>query len=114
MPDQTTINEVKMPDQTTINEESKQLQTIPNEKTNVFKEFTYNLTEPEKEILQVLLQKENVESKMFQIAQNQNEMLEVMVSNINDKALETIGDTIIESDMASIYEDYENEIKQVL
>ena len=114
MPDQTTINEVKMPDQTTINEESKQLQTIPNEKTNVFKEFTYNLTDPEKEILQVLLQKENVESKMFQIAQNQNEMLEVMVSNINDKALETIGDTIIESDMASIYEDYENEIKQVL
>lgn len=113
-PIQTTTNEVKMPDQTTINEESKRLQTIPNEKTNVFKEFTYNLTEPEKEILQVLLQKENVESKMFQIAQNQNEMLEVMVSNINDKALETIGDTIIESDMASIYEDYENEIKQVL
>ena len=114
MPDQTTINEESKQFQTTINDESKQSQTIPNEKTNVFKEFTYNLTEPEKEILQVLLQKENVENKMFQIAQNQNEMLEVMVSNINDKALDTIGDTIIESDMASIYEDYENEIKQVL
>ncbi len=51
---------------------------------------------------------------MLEIAQSQNEMLEVMVSNINDKALETIGDTVIESDMVSIYEDYENEIKQVL
>ena len=97
-----------------INDELVTAQTISNEETNVFKKFTYNLTEPEKEILQVLLQKENVENKMFQIAQNQNEMLEVMVSNINDKALDTIGDTIIESDMASIYEDYENEIKQVL
>ena len=136
VPTQTTINEEKMPAQAIVNEESKQFQTtineklkqsqtIPNEEfipanteksedSNVFKEFTYNLTEPEKEILQVLLQKENVENKMFQIAQNQNEMLEVMVSNINDKALDTIGDTIIESDMASIYEDYENEIKQVL
>ena len=122
MQTQTTINEESKQFQTTINDESKQSQTIPNEEfipanteksedSNVFKEFTYNLTEPEKEILQVLLQKENVENKMFQIAQNQNEMLEVMVSNINDKALETIGDTIIESDMSSIYEDYENEIK---
>ena len=41
-------------------------------------------------------------------------MLEVMISNINDKALETIGDTVIESDMTSIYEDYEKEIKQSL
>ena len=122
---QTTTNEEKMPAQAIVNEESMQTQTIPNEElipvntekseeSNVFKEFTYNLTEPEKEILHILLQKENVENKMFQIAQNHNEMLEVMVSNINDKALDTIGDTIIESDMASIYEDYENEIKQVL
>ena len=42
------------------------------------------------------------------------EQLEVMISNIDDKALETIGDTVIESDMTSIYEDYEKEIKQTL
>ena len=48
----------------------------------------------------------------MQIAQSHNEMLEVMISNINDKALETIGDTVIESDISSIYEDYEEEIKK--
>ena len=51
---------------------------------------------------------------MLQVAQKQNQMIEVMVSNINDKALENIGDTIIGADMNEIYEDYENEIKQVL
>jgi len=85
-----------------------------DENTNMFKVFACDLTQSEKEIIQVLLEKQDVENKMLQIAQTQNEMLEVMVSNINDKALETIGDTIIESDMSSIYDDYANEIKQVI
>ena len=81
---------------------------------NVFKKFAYNLNTNEKEIINVLLEKEDVENKIMEIAQKQNEMIEVLISNINDKALETIGDTIIESNMSSIYEDYEDEIKQVL
>lgn len=85
-----------------------------NTNENIFKKFVYNLTDTEKNIVQILLKKQDVENNMLQIAQAHNEMLEVMVSNINDKALETIGDTIIESNMTSIYEDYENEIKQVL
>ena len=79
---------------------------------NVFKKFAYNLNPEEKEIINVLLEKQDVENKIMQIAQSHNEMLEVMISNINDKALETIGDTVIESDMSSIYEDYEEEIKK--
>ena len=79
---------------------------------NVFKKFAYNLNPEEKEIINVLLEKQDVESKIMQIAQSHNEMLEVIISNINDKALETIGDTVIESDMSSIYEDYEEEIKK--
>ena len=81
---------------------------------NVFKKFVYNLTPTEKEIMNVLLEKEDIENKIMKIAQSQNEMIEVMISNINDKALETIGDTLIEFTMSSIYEDYEDEIKQVL
>lgn len=81
---------------------------------NVFKKFAYNLTQKEKEIMNVLLEKENVENRIMKIAQSQNEMIEVMISNINDKALETIGDTLIEANMSAIYEDYEDEIKQVL
>ena len=79
---------------------------------NVFKKFAYNLNPEEKEIINVLLEKQDVENKIMQIAQSHNEMLEVIISNINDKALETIGDTVIESDMSSIYEDYEEEIKK--
>ena len=81
---------------------------------NVFKKFAYNLNPEEKEIINTLLEKQDVENKIMQIAQRQNEMLEVIISNINDKALETIGDTVIESNMSSIYEDYEEEIKQAL
>ena len=81
---------------------------------NVFKKFAYNLNPEEKEIINVLLEKQDVENKIMQIAQSHNEMLEVIISNINDKALETIGDTVIESNMSSIYEDYEEEIKQAL
>ena len=79
---------------------------------NVFKKFAYNLNPEEKEIINVLLEKQDVENKIMQIAQSHNEMLEVIISNINDKSLETIGDTVIESDMSSIYEDYEEEIKE--
>lgn len=91
-----------------------QIQEEVNINENIFKTFICDLNIAEKEMIQILLQKQDVENKMLQIAQKQNEMLEVMVSNINDKALETIGDTIIEADMTSIYEDYEKEIKQVL
>lgn len=85
-----------------------------NTQDNVFRQFAYDLNTKEKEIINTILKKQDVQSKITQIAQRENEMLEVMISNINDKALETIGDTIIESDMTSIYEDYENELKQVL
>lgn len=112
------IEEQPIEEKIEIKEVAKTIIEIPQREedtnTHVFKTFVYNLTQTEKEMIQVLLQKQDVENKILQIAQKQNEMLEVMVSNINDKALEMIGDTIIESDMTAIYEDYENEIKQVL
>ena len=88
--------------------------TEENEEENVFKIFTSQLNQKEKEIVKAILDKKDVENRITQIAQEENEMLEVMISNINDKSLDTIGDTIIESDMTSIYEEYENEIKQLL
>ena len=87
---------------------------ISETEENVYKVFVNNLTNDEKEIINILLNKQDVGNKMLQLAQRQNQMIEVMVSNINDKALENIGDTIIGADMHEIYEDYENEIKQVL
>lgn len=96
--------------------ENPKIQERPNntQEENVYKVFVNNLTNDEKEIINILLNKQDIRNKMLQVAQKQNQMIEVMVSNINDKALENIGDTIIGTDMQEIYKDYENEIKQVL
>ncbi len=94
-----------------INQDNEITETLEE---NVFKKFTYNLNSNEKKIIEILLEKQDVENRIMQIAQSENKMLEIIISDINDKALETIGDTVIESDMSSIYEDYEEDIKQVL
>ena len=94
-----------------INQDNEIAETLEE---NVFKKFTYNLNPNEKKIIEILLEKQDVENRIMHIAQSENKMLEVIISDINDKALETIGDTVIESDMSSIYEDYEEDIKQVL
>ncbi len=78
---------------------------------NVFKKFVYGLEPDEKKIVNIILEKNDVENKIAKIAKEENKMLEIIVSNINEKALETIGDTVIESNRTSIYEDYEKEIK---
>ncbi len=95
-----------------VNNDNEEKESITFE--NIFEQFVYDLTIPEREIIKAIIQNQDVEMSIKQIAKSQNEMLEVMVSNINDKALEVIGDTIIESNMESIYEEYRNEIKQVL
>ena len=71
-----------------------------------------NLTPTEKQMIHIYIEKQNVEAQITEIAHQQKEMPEVMISNINSKALEEIGDTIIDNN--TIYEDYEAEIKQVL
>ena len=78
---------------------------------NVFEKFVYDLEPDEKKIVNIILEKEDVENKITKIAKEENKMLEIIISNINEKALKTIGDTVIESNMTAIYEDYENEIK---
>ena len=111
------ITEEPLEEKIKIEEETKEVAKSSienNSNDNIFKTFICDLTQTEKEVIQILIQKQDVENKMLEIAQKQNQMLEVMVSNINDKALETIGDTVIESSMSSIYEDYEEDIKQVL
>jgi|GEM_PF-3631154 len=94
--------------------QEKTSEEVPFATEDIFKKFVYDLNSAEKEIIQILLKKEEPESKIIEVAQKQNEMIEVMVSNINEKALETIGDNVIVPSLDSIYEDYENEIKQVI
>ncbi len=113
------LNE-KLQQNTNKNEKIVAISEIPTKESadinngDIFENFICNLTIPEKDIIKTIIQKQNVEMQIRQIAQQQNEMLEVIVSNINDKAIDTIGDTIIDLNTQSIYEDYENDIKQVL
>lgn len=85
---------------------------IQNQIINPFQKFIMNLTPTEKQMIHIYIEKQNVEAQITEIAHQQKEMPEVMISNINSKALEEIGDTIIDNN--AIYEDYEAEIKQVL
>lgn len=85
-----------------------------NNTNDVFEKFVYSLSEVEKEVVKVFIKKENVIEQIQNISRRENYMLEVIVSTINNKALETIGDTIIESNMESIYQDYEQEIKEII
>ncbi len=81
---------------------------------NVYKQFVESLTIGEKEIIQQYITKEHIQSTIDKIAKQTSMMPEMVISQMNDKALETIGDTIIDSNMESIYAEYEAEIKQVL
>ena len=81
---------------------------------NIYMQFVKSLEAGEREIIKQYIDKGNVKQTIEKIATKTTIMPEMLISKINDKALESIGDTIIDSSMESIYEEYEAEIKQVL
>jgi hypothetical protein len=77
--------------------------------SSIWDAFFTSLTSIEKEALSVLLQ-ENASIKAFAAAQGV--MLEVLIEGINEKALNTIGDNLLEMDEDVIlYDDYREYIK---
>lgn len=80
---------------------------------NEYKQFLNKLTEIEKTVVQILLERQDAKNRIMEIAKKENIMFEVLISNINEKALETIGDTIVEDDCSGIYSDYEEEFKKI-
>lgn len=87
---------------------------LENTSENIFKKFIVNLEDYEKRAVEILINKDNIKQSIEEISKKQNCMLEVMISRINDKAIEFIGDTIIENNMEGIYEDYQKDIEMAL
>lgn len=78
---------------------------------NEFTEFVAILSESERKAIQCILQKKDVLS----VAQSEGIMLEVLLDSINEKASDTIGDLILDTDEdVMIYEDYEEVLRCLL
>jgi len=81
---------------------------------NVYVQFVESLNTGEKEVIEQMIAKKPMEHTIEKVAAAYCIMPEMLLSQMNDKALETIGDTIIDSNTKGIYEEYEAEIKQIL
>lgn len=68
------------------------------------------LSKTELKALQLIL---HGEANIKQFADEQNIMLEVLMDGINEKAMDFVGDSILDSEFA-IYEDYIEQVKEIL
>ena len=71
--------------------------------------FKESLVEVEKEALMLLLEEQPIHS----LAMERGIMLEVLIDGINEKAMDSIGDTLLEvDDTVSIYEEYKEKLQR--
>lgn len=96
-------------------EEIQNLVENGEKEENIFKKFIYSLDMQEKQIIKSFVNEPTNSLNMIQnLSYEIHKMPEVIVSTINDKAIETIGDTVINSEMNGIYEEYIEELKKSL
>lgn len=96
-------------------EEIQNLVKTNEKEENVFKKFVCSLDMQEKQIIESFVNEPDKSLNMIQnLSYKIHKMPEVIISTINDKAIETIGDTIINSDMSGIYEEYKEDLKKNL
>ena len=82
---------------------------ILDDAPDIWDSFKSALTETELQALVLILQ--NGDLKAF--ADDHDIMLEVLADGINEKAMDHIGDNLIDDELA-IYEDYENQVKGMI
>ena len=85
------------------------LEVESNVISDIWLNLKSNLSNTELQTLSLILQGENIK----QFADTQNIMLEVLVESINDKAMDFIGDNILDDEFL-IYSDYENQVKEMI
>ncbi len=88
--------------------------TITDLNDNEFHLFKSKLFPEEIEILKILIEKENSFIKVIDIAKEHNTLPEVIISNINEKAMNFIGDNLIDLNNKEIYQDYLSDVKYVI
>lgn len=105
-----------------IVEEEQNIQTIIEEKqeiingsNNIFENLITNLNNVELEFIKKIIKLEN-RNTLIKFSKDNNILYEIMIENINGKALETIGDNLIEDsgNETIIYDEYIEAIKEEL
>jgi hypothetical protein len=78
-------------------------------------QFYEALTEANSNALKVLIDKDNIEKKLAEVAKEQGVLLEVLMESINEIALEYLGDNVLDTCgiPPSIYQEYEYQVKNI-
>lgn len=84
--------------------------TAASQEFSIWDEFKLTLSEMELEALRLILQ-ENADIKQF--ADTHGIMLEVLADGINEKAVDAVGDSILDDELM-IYDDYLEQVSQIL
>ncbi len=81
---------------------------------DVWSAFAHSLDETETEAVRMILRDEPL-SALEDFAKSSGLMPEVLVDDINQKAIDTVNDSIVElSDHMTIFEEYRNDLKRVI
>ena len=82
----------------------------PSEQTNPWKDLSLALTQTERQALLLTL---GGDADIRQFADDNGVMLEVLADGINVKAVDTVGDSLLD-DVFSIYDDYLEQVREML
>ncbi|GFI55954.1 hypothetical protein IMSAG013_01005 [Clostridiales bacterium] len=99
-------------DEVILDHQAEKVETEPYTvfSEDVWSAFAAALTETETEALRVVLLEENVKA----FADAHGIMLEVLLDGINEKAMDTVGDTLLEMDeTVTVYEEYKEKLRNV-
>ena len=97
-----------------IKEEIKET-TIEKTSDNIYQNFINNLTEQEFEFMKLIMTNKT-KNDLIEYSKSVNILFEIMIENINSKALETIEDNIMEDTGTEvlIYAEYYEQIKDII
>lgn len=98
-------------EETAVVEETVVPAPAPLAEENPWRQLVSSLTEPETAALQAALKGKSVKK----VAIDSGIMLEVLLDGVNSKAMDIIGDTILETDdTAIVYEEYKEKLMEVV
>ena len=87
---------------------------LDSKQGDIFMQFAHSLSSVETEALSLILSEDQntATNKIKAFADGKGLMLEILVDNINEKAMETIGDNILElTDTLIVYDEYKNALQ---
>lgn len=88
--------------------------SLSEEPDDIWKAFARSLDKTEKTAVRMVL-KEISAGELEAFSKESNVMLEVLIDNINQKAMDTMGDGVFDfSEQVTVFEDYKEDLKRVM